>query len=133
MIGLSGEGSIRRIYLAYRPIWRWRVRASRLAEQGFKTALAFLLGAVAIAWKFVSVRLSLSRHFTSRQAKESPGKRGLSSLDTYYCSPAGYVIVKALGVSPLAVILGLFASTAAVVTSSIIELFESLFTRSTTR
>ena len=43
---------------------------------------------------------------------------------------AGYSIVKTLGVSPLAVVLGLFASTAAVLTLSItflvVEIFQSL-------
>ena len=38
---------------------------------------------------------------------------------------AGYVIVKALDVSPLPVVFGLFASTAAVLLSSVLELFGS--------
>jgi hypothetical protein len=43
---------------------------------------------------------------------------------------AGYVIVKGLDVNPLPVILGLFASTAAVLTSSIVELLQNLLSRS---
>jgi len=42
----------------------------------------------------------------------------------------GYVIVKGLDVNPLPVVLGLFASTAAVLASSIIELLENLLSRS---
>jgi hypothetical protein len=38
----------------------------------------------------------------------------------------GYSIVKTLGVSPLAVILGLLASTAAVLTVSVLEIFQTL-------
>jgi hypothetical protein len=40
-----------------------------------------------------------------------------------------YAIVKALGVNALAVILGLLTSTAAVVTSTVVELLESFFAR----
>lgn len=38
-----------------------------------------------------------------------------------------YASIKTLGVNPLAVILGLLASTAAVLTSALFELFRSLF------
>ena len=44
----------------------------------------------------------------------------------------GYVIVKGLGVSPLPVVLGLFASTAAVLASALVEIVQTLFRRERT-
>jgi biotin transporter BioY len=130
MIGPEGEGSIRRLYwltglfalggFAY--IW---------PHSGFKMAVAYLLGAL------VSVGNLYLFGYLSRAIAPSPGEskpwEARAFISRYVLMmAAGYVIVKTLGVSPLAVILGLLASTAAVVTSIIIELFERLFTRSTT-
>jgi hypothetical protein len=99
---------------------------------GFKTALAFLLGALVSAGNLYLFG------YLSRAISPSPGEskpwEARAFVSRYLLMLAGgYVIVKALGVNPLAVILGLLASTAAAVTSIIIELFERLFTRSTTR
>ena len=131
MIGPEGQGSIRRLYL----LTAFFAAAGFLAiwpMHGFKTAVAFLLGAM------VSVGNLFLFGYLASAISPSPGEskpwEGRAFISRYLLMLAGgYVIVKALGVNPLAVILGLFASTAAVVSSIIIELFERLFSRSTTR
>jgi hypothetical protein len=100
--------------------------------QGFRTALAFLLGAL------VSLGNLYLFGYLSKAISPAPGEskpwEARAFISRYLLLFAGgYAIVKVLGVSPLAVIVGMLTSTAAVIASLIIELFERLFTRSTTR
>jgi hypothetical protein len=131
MIGPEGEGSVRRMYFLT-AMFGAAGFAAFWPMQGFKTALAFLLGAM------VSAGNLFLFGYLSRAISPTPGEskpwEARAFISRYLLMLAGgYVIVKALGVNPLAVILGLLASTAAVVASVIIELFERLFTKSTTR
>lgn len=97
----------------------WYLRA-----EGPRSALAFLLGA-AISfgnlWLFNWLARALGPGSTSRK----PWQASAFVARYLILFTAGYVIVKALGVNPLAVVLGLFASTAAVLLSSVIELLQS--------
>lgn len=131
MIGPAGEGSVRRIY--------WLTGVFGLAgfvfawsRQDFKTGLAYLLGAAVSAGN-VFLFSYLARAISPSGGETKPWEARVFITRYLLMFAAGYVIVKALGVSPLAVILGLLASTAAVVTSIIIELFESLFSKAKTR
>jgi hypothetical protein len=130
VIGPGGEGSIRRLY------WLTAVFAGTgfiawWPLQGFKTALAFLLGAL-VAMGNLYLFGYLSRAISPAPGKTRPWEARAFISRYLLLFGFGYVIVKALGVNPLAVIVGLLTSTAAAVLSIIIELFERLFTRSTT-
>lgn len=128
---LSDEGSIRRLYLltdffgaaGFVALW---------PLQGFKPALAFLLGALASHGNLYLFSY-LTRAISPIGGEKKKAWEARTFITRYLLLfAAGYVIVKALSVSPLAVILGLFASTAAVILSIVFELFQSLFTKSTT-
>jgi hypothetical protein len=99
--------------------------------QGFRFALAFLLGAAA------SLGNLYLFHYLTRAISPSAGDRkkpweARAFISRYLLLFAtGYVIVKALSVNPLAVVLGLLTSTVAVLAASIFELVQSLFARST--
>ncbi len=126
-VGPEGEGSIRRIYWLT-GVFAVAGFAAFWPRQGFNTALAYLLGAL------VSAGNLFLFGYLSRAISPSPGEskpwQARAFISRYVLMfAAGYVIVKALGVNPLAVIVGLLASTAAAVTSIIIELFERLFTK----
>ncbi len=93
--------------------------------QGPATAIAFLLGAASSfgnLWLFDWLSHAIAPGATSRK----PWQAGAFFTRYLLLFAAGYVIVNALDVNPLPVILGLFASTAAVLTSSIFELVSSL-------
>lgn len=93
--------------------------------QGAAPAAGFLLGALGSfgnLWLFDW----LSRAIAPGTASRPPWRAGAFITRYLLLFAAGYVIVNALDVSPLPVILGLFASTAAVLTSSILELVSSL-------
>ena len=93
--------------------------------QGPAPAAGFLLGAVGSfgnLWLFDW----LSRAIAPGTASRKPWQAGVFVTRYLLLFAAGYVIVNALDVNPLPVILGLFASTAAVLTSSILELVSSL-------
>lgn len=93
---------------------------------GFVPGLAFLLGALGSfgnLWLF---------HWLARAmepgAKSHKPWQAVAFIGRYLILfTLGYVIVKALGVNPLPVVFGLFASTAAVLFSSAVELVQSLF------
>ena len=94
--------------------------------QGSRAALAFILGAlcsVGNLWLFDRLSRAIAPGETSRK----PWQAGTYIARYLILLAAGYVIVKALNVSALAVVLGLLASTAAVVTSLIFELLLNLF------
>lgn len=92
---------------------------------GPRPAFGFLLGAVGSfgnLWLFDW----LARSIAPSDAPRQPWKAGAFVLRYLVLFTIAYVIVKGLGVNPLAVVLGLLASTAAVLLSSIIEFFRSL-------
>jgi ATP synthase I chain len=91
--------------------------------QGPRSAFGFLLGAVGSfgnLWLFVWLSRAISPTGTPRR----PWKAGAFVGRYVVLVTLGYVIVNALSVNALAVILGLFASTAAVLLSSTIEIIQ---------
>jgi hypothetical protein len=93
---------------------------------GFIPALAFLLGALGSfgnLWLFHW----LSRVIAPGESSQKPWQAGAFVGRYLILFTLGYVIVKALGVNPLPVVFGLFASTAAILFSSAVELVQSLF------
>jgi hypothetical protein len=97
--------------------------------QGPREGLAFALGALGSfgnLWLFHRLSFSIAPGEVSRK----PWQAGAFVGRYIILFAAGYVIVKGLGVNPLPVVLGLFASTAAVLTSSIVELLQNLLSRS---
>ena len=94
------------------------------ALQGARPAFAFLLGSFGSAgnlWLFER----MTRGIAPGDRSKKPATAGAFAIRYVLLFSVGYVIVKGLGVSPLAVILGLLASTAAVLASSIFELAQS--------
>ena len=94
--------------------------------QGPREGLAFALGALGSfgnLWLFHRLSLSIAPGEEARK----PWQAGTFLGRYILLFAAGYVIVKGLGVNPLPVVLGLFASTAAVLTSSIVELLQNLW------
>ena len=97
--------------------------------EGPREALACALGALGSLgnlWLFNRLSTSIAPGDGTRK----PWQAGAFVGRYFILFTAGYAIVKGLGVNPLPVVLGLFASTAAVLTSSIIELLQSLLSRS---
>ncbi len=132
MILPSGETSIRRLYLltdlfgvaGFVALW---------PAQGFRIAFAFLLGNLASHGNLYLLSYLTRAISPSGSDPKKPWEaRTFITRYRLLLFAAGYAIVKTLNVNPLAVILGLFASTAAVIVSIVFELFQSLFTRSTT-
>lgn len=99
-------------------VWYFRM-------QGPRSAVGFLLGA-AISFGNLWLFNWLSGAIASADSPRKPWQAGFFVGRYLILFTAGYVIVKALGVNPLAVVLGLFASTAAVLLSSVIEALQSL-------
>jgi ATP synthase I chain len=94
--------------------------------QGPREALAFALGGLGSfgnLWLFHRLSFSIAPGEEARK----PWQAGAFIGRYLILFAAGYVIVKGLGVNPLPVVLGLFASTAAVLTSSIVELLQNLW------
>lgn len=132
MTVVATEPSIRRLYLltdafgvaGFLVLALW-------PSQGLKVASAFLLGAVASHGNLYLFHY-LTRAISPGGGEKKPWEARAFISRYLLLFAGGYVIVKTLSVNPLAVVLGLLASTAAVVVSSISELFQSFFTRSTT-
>lgn len=96
------------------------------AHQGPIPALAFLFGVVGSLgnlWLFKWLSGAIAPGHTTRK----PWQAGAFVLRYLVLFLLGYVIVEALDVSPLPVVFGLFASTAAVLISGTIEIVQSLF------
>lgn len=92
---------------------------------GWRAALAFFLGAIVSLvnlWLFARMAAAIEPGERARK----PRQAGAFVARYLLFFAFGYVIVNALGVSPLPVVLGLFASTAAVLLLSIVELAGSL-------
>jgi hypothetical protein len=99
---------------------------SYFALQGPRPAFGFVLGALGSfgnLWLFNYLTHAISPVEGARK----PWQAGAFIGRYLVFFLLGYVIVKGLGVNPLPVILGLLASTAAVLASTVIELFQSLF------
>ncbi len=95
-----------------------------LAAMGFRPALAFLLGAaISLANLWLFERLASGIEPGENARKPWQASAFFSRYLIFFA--AGYAIVNALGVSPLPVVLGLFASTVAVLVSSVSELVSS--------
>jgi len=91
---------------------------------GFRPALAFALGA-AVSLLNLWLFNRLAKGIEPGEGSKKPWQAGAFAGRYLIFFAAGYVIVKALDVSPLPVVFGLFASTAAVLLSSVLELFGS--------
>ncbi len=96
--------------------------------QGPRPAFAFLLGAASSFGNFLLFEW-LSRAIAPGDAPRQPWKTAAFVARYLLLFTIGYVIVKGLGVNPLAVVLGLLASTAAVLFSSTLEIIQG-FSRS---
>jgi len=88
--------------------------------------LAFFLGALGSfgnLWLFHW----LSRAIAPGESSRKPWQAGAFIGRYLILFTLGYVIVKGLGVNPLPVVFGLFASTAAILFSSAVEIVQSRF------
>jgi hypothetical protein len=97
--------------------------------QGWKSGLGFLLGGL-VSMGNLYLFGYVSRAISPRPGESKPWEARAFISRYLLLFAGGYAIVKVLGVNPLPVVVGLLASTAGVITSLIIELFESLFTKS---
>jgi hypothetical protein len=91
--------------------------------QGLRSAFGFLLGALS-SFGNLYLFVWLSRAISPTAAPRRPWKAGAFVGRYVVLVTLGYVIVNALSVNALAVILGLFSSTAAVLLSSTIEIVQ---------
>ena len=92
--------------------------------QGARPAFGFLLGSLGSLgnlWLFGWLAHSISPGATTPRRWQP----ALFIARYLVLFTVGYVIVNALGVSPLAVILGLLASTAAILAVGVIEIFQN--------
>lgn len=94
--------------------------------EGARSAFGFLLGA-AISFGNLWLFNWLANAIASPNSPRRPWQAGAFVGRYLILFTAGYVIVKGLGVNPLPVVLGLFASTAAVLLSITTELVLSFF------
>jgi len=88
---------------------------------GMRSALGFAIGSASSLgnlWLFSWLSQAIAPGAPIRQRWRS----GIFALRYAVLILAGYVIVNALGVKPLAVVLGLLASTAAIILTGILEL-----------
>lgn len=99
-----------------------------LARFGPREALAFLMGALASLGN-LWVYDYMSRSIAPGEEPKKPWQAGAFITRYLLLVAGGYALVKALHVNPLTVILGLLASTAAALASSIFELLQSFFHR----
>ncbi|MFL6350833.1 MAG: ATP synthase subunit I [Bryobacteraceae bacterium] len=91
--------------------------------EGPRSAFGFLLGALS-SFGNLCLFVWLSRAISPTPAARRPWKPGAFVARYFILVTVGYVIVNALSVNVLAVVLGLFSSTAAVLLSSTIEIFQ---------
>ena len=97
--------------------------------QGWRPAVAFGLGvlvSIGNLWIFEKLVASIKPPTPGEEPKK-PWQAGVFVIRYILLLTVGYAIVKTLGVNALAVILGLLASTAAVLTSTILELLQNFF------
>jgi hypothetical protein len=118
---VSDDFSIKKVYILT-AVFGVLGAAAYLWAEGIRSAAAFLLGAIASCgnlWLFDWVSKSISPQAAARK----PWQAGAYITRYLVLVGIGYVIVRGLNVSPLAVILGLLASAAAVLVWLILELF----------
>lgn len=123
MTGQEAQRAVRRLY--------WLTASfgiigfvSYFEVLGPRPAFGFLLGAVGSfgnLWLFEW----LARSIAPADAPPQPWKTGAFLLRYLVLFTVGYVIVKALSINPLTVVLGLLASTAAVLLSSLVEIVQT--------
>jgi hypothetical protein len=97
--------------------------------QGWRPAAGFALGAlgsIGNLWLFEKLTHSIEPAAAGEPPKK-PWQAGIFVTRYIVMILVGYAIVRGLGVDALAVILGLLASTAAVVASTVIELLQNFF------
>lgn len=97
--------------------------------QGWRPAVAFALGALVSVGNILLFE-KLTRLIQPANEGDPPQKSwqaGLFIIRYFLLFTFGYAIVKALGVNGLAVIIGVLVSTAAVLTSTLIDLLQKLF------
>jgi hypothetical protein len=97
--------------------------------QGWRPAAGFAFGALGSMgnlWLFERITRGIEPAPDGEPPKK-PWQAGIFVTRYIVMLTVGYAIVKTLGVNALAVILGLLTSTAAVVTSTIIELLQNFF------
>jgi peptidoglycan/LPS O-acetylase OafA/YrhL len=100
-----------------------------MALQGWRPAAAFGLGAlgsIGNLWIFDKLVHSI-RPAAEGEPVKKPWQASIFVVRYILLLLVGYAIVKTLGVNALAVILGLLASTAAVLASTVLELLQNLF------
>lgn len=93
---------------------------------GFRDAFGFALGALGSLGNFWLYD-RITRRLAPGPDRKRPWEAGAFILRYAILLGIGYAIVKSLNVSPLAVVLGLLASTAAVIASLVAELFSYFF------
>jgi lipid-A-disaccharide synthase-like uncharacterized protein len=91
--------------------------------EGPRSAFGFLLGALS-SFGNLCLFVWLSHAISPTPTARRPWKTGAFVARYVILITIGYVIVNALSVNVLAVVLGLFSSTAAVLLSSTIEIFQ---------
>ncbi len=91
---------------------------------GAREGLGFLLGALGSFGNLLLFEW-LSSAIAPAGAPPQPWKTGAFVARYVVLFLVGFAIVKGLGVNPLAVVLGLLASTAAVLLSSVVEIVQS--------
>jgi hypothetical protein len=99
------------------------------ALQGWRPAAGFALGAlgsVGNLWLFERLAHSIEPAAAGETPKK-PWQAGIFVTRYIVLILVGYAIVRALGVDPLAVILGLLTNAAAVLTSTVLELLQNFF------
>ena len=99
------------------------------AVQGWRPGAAFGLGAlgsIGNLWIFDKLAHSIEPAPAGQPPKKT-WQAGIFVTRYILLLAVGYAIVKTLGVNPLAVILGLLSSTAAVIASTVIELLQNFF------
>jgi hypothetical protein len=98
-------------------------------QQGWRSAAGFALGALGSLgnlWLYEKLTRSIEPAAVDEPPKKA-WQSGVFFIRYVVMILAAYAIVKALDVSALPVILGLLTSTAAVVSATVIELFENFF------
>lgn len=96
-------------------------------QQGGAAGWAFLLGGLVSMGNFWLFNW-LSRAIAPGETPRRPWQAGAFIGRYLILFLFGYVIVGALGVSPLPVVLGLFVSTAALLLVSVIDIIQNLLT-----
>lgn len=127
MTDYDASSSVRRLYwltLAFGLLGF----ALYIARFGIRPAFGFLLGALGSLgnlWLFNWLSRSLAPSPDAEQAPKNPWSAGLFIGRYLVLGTVAYATVKVLDVSPVPVLFGLLASTAAVLAASILDLIRN--------